>query len=195
SMKIASHVLRDWQVGAVLRYQSGALLPNPTSLNLLTAQLARNSQIFGPAGTNFWNLTGKPRLLVDPNCRCFNPQTDQVLSGPLLPNGQVNPNSAWVDAPAGQWSTSAPFYNDYRWQRQPAESMNFGRNFRMGKEGRFNLFVRAEFQNIFNRVFLSAPSLANPNLAVGTISYAGTPINNSGFGTITTLPGAVGAPT
>ena len=30
--------------------------------------------------------------------------------------------------------------------------------------------VRAEFQNVFNRLFLSAPSLANPNLAVGTTS-------------------------
>jgi hypothetical protein len=45
--------------------------------------------------------------------------------------------SAPQKAPApGQWGTSAPFYNDYRWQRQPAESMSFVRNFRMGKEGR-----------------------------------------------------------
>ena len=103
--------------------------------------------------------------------------------------------AAWTDAPAGQWSTSAPYYNDFRWQRQPSENVNFGRNFRMGKEGRYNLFIRAEFQNVFNRLFLPAPSLANPNLAVGTTSYAGQVLNNSGFGTITTLPGALGAPT
>ena len=57
---------------------------------------------------------------------------------------------------------AAPFYNNYRWQRQPAESMSFARNFRVGKEGKYNLQVRGEFQNIFNRTFLSAPSLANP---------------------------------
>jgi len=62
-------------------------------------------------------------------------------------------------------------------------------------QGRFVLNVRGEFQNVFNRLFLPAPSLANPNLAVGTTSYAGTVLNNSGFGTITTLPGALGAPT
>jgi len=184
AMKVLSHAVRDWQAGAVLRFQSGALIGNPSSLNQLTTQLARASQSFGPGGSNFWNLTGKPRFTIsDPNCRCFNPQTDQVLS-----------TAAWTDAPAGQWSTSAPYYNDFRWQRQPSEAVNFGRNFRMGKEGRYNLFVRAEFQNVFNRLFLSAPSLANPNLAVGTIGYAGATINNSGFGTITTFNGAVGAP-
>jgi hypothetical protein len=184
-MKVLSHALRDWQTGVVLRFQSGALLGNPTSLNLLTTQLARSSQAFGPAGTNFWNLTGKPRFTIpDPNCRCFNPQTDQVLS-----------KDAWTDAPSGQWSTSAPYYNDFRWQRQPSENVNVGRNFRFGSDGRFNLFIRAEFQNVFNRLFLSPPSLLNPNLAVGTTSYAGGVLNSSGFGTITTLPGAFGAPT
>src|SRR5437868_14081026 len=34
-MKVLSHVLRDWQIGPVLRYQSGALMGNPTSLNQL----------------------------------------------------------------------------------------------------------------------------------------------------------------
>ncbi len=71
------------------------------------------------------------------------------------------------------WTTSAPFYNNYRWQRQPAESMSFARNFRVGKEGKYNLQVRGEFHNIFNRTFLSAPSLANPIVAIGTTTYAG----------------------
>jgi hypothetical protein len=79
-------------------------------------------------------------LAVDPNCECFNPQTVQAL----------NPK-AWTDAPAGQFGVSAPFYNSNRGQRQPAEAMSFGRNFRMGPEGKYNLFVRPEFQNIFDR--------------------------------------------
>src|SRR6185295_13496965 len=80
-MKVLSHAVRDWQAGVVVRLQSGALMGNPTSLNQLTTQLARATQNFGPGGTTFWNLTGKPRYTItDPNCRCFNPQTDQVLS-------------------------------------------------------------------------------------------------------------------
>jgi len=187
ALNLVSHLTRDWQLGAVLRYQSGLPIGEPTSLNLLTAQLARGTTAFGNSGQNFWNLTGQPLFLNDPNCKCFNPQSDRIL----------NP-AAWTDAPAGTWTTSAPFYNSYRWQRQPAESMSFARNFRMGKEGRYNLQIRAEFQNIFNRTFLSAPNITNPNLAIPTTSYAGAIINNpgftAGFGAIATLNGAGAQP-
>jgi hypothetical protein len=66
--------------------------------------------------------------------------------------------------------------------------MSLGRNFRV-KE-RYNLQIRAEFQNIFNRTFLSAPSVANPNLPIVTTTSAGNILNNSGFGSIATLNGA-----
>jgi hypothetical protein len=184
ALRAVSLVTRDWQLGAVLRYQSGAPVGLPVSLNQLTAQLSRGATAFGSSGNNYWNLTGQPLFLKDPNCKCFNPQTDRIL----------NP-AAFTDAPAGTWTTSAPFYNNFRWQRQPAESMSFARNFRFSKEGRYNLQVRMEFQNIFNRTVLAVPSIANPNVAIATTSYAGQNINNSGFGTITTLNGGpVGTP-
>jgi hypothetical protein len=183
AMKAVSQTVRDWQIGAVLRYQSGALLGDPTSLNLLTSQLARGATAFGAGGTNFQNYTGQPYFTIsDPNCKCFNPQTTQVL----------NPG-AWSDAPGGQWGATAPFLG-YRWQRQPAESASFARNFRIGKEGRYNLQIRGEFQNIFNRLFLSAPSLANPVLPIATTPYNGTSINSSGFGSVATLNGAGALP-
>src|SRR5258708_10479472 len=47
-MKVLSHVVRDWQLGAVLRYQNGALLQTPYSNNQLNLQLAR-------ATPTFWN--------------------------------------------------------------------------------------------------------------------------------------------
>ena len=178
-MKVLSQVTRDWQLGAVLRYQSGALLGDPTSLNLLTSQLARGATTFGTGGQNFQNYNGQPYFSIsNPNCGCFNPQTAQVL----------NP-AAWTDAPGGTWGGSAPFLG-YRWQRQPAESASFARNFRVGREGKYNLQIRAEFQNIFNRTFLSAPSLANPALPIATTNSGGLTINSSGFGSIATLNGA-----
>ena len=181
---MASQLARNWQLSSVLRYQSGLLIGEPASLNLLTTQLARGTTAFGNSGQNFWNRTGAPLFLIsDPNCHCFNPQTDAVLN-----------KAAWTDAPSGTWTTSAPYYNNYRWQRQPAESMSFARNFRMGKEGKQNLQVRMEFQNIFNRTFLSVPAVTNPNLAIGTIPYAGNNINASGFGSIATLNGAGATP-
>ena len=57
------------------------------------------------------------------------------------------------------WTTSAPFYNDFRWQRQPAESLSLGRTFGLDKEGRFKFDVRVEFYNVFNRLFLASPAV------------------------------------
>jgi hypothetical protein len=60
----------------------------------------------------------------------------------------------------------------------------------VGKEGKYVLQLRGEFFNVFNRTFLSAPSLANPALPIGTTSSNGAVINSSGFGSIATLNGA-----
>jgi hypothetical protein len=184
-MRALSQVVRDWQVGAVLRYQSGALIGDPTSNNLIANQLGRVAGGFtSNFGTNYQNLTGAPLFTIsNPNCNCFNPQTAQVLN-----------TAAWTDAPSGTWGTAAPFYNNYRWQRQPAESLSFGRNFRVGKEGKYTLQIRAEFQNIFNRLFLSAPSVANPLLPIVTTVSGGNVLNSSGFGSIATLNGAGDTP-
>ncbi len=180
-MKVLSQVARDWQLGAVLRYQSGAFIESAGSFNNLVNQLGRAGG-YGGGAVNFQNPTGQPFLLVDPNCKCFNPQTTQVL----------NPK-AFSDAPTGTWGTAAPYYSNYRWQRQPAESVSFARNFRI-KEG-YVLQLRAEFQNIFNRTVLSAPSVfgpfgaVNPALPIGTTNSNGAIINSSGYGTIATLNG------
>ena len=68
----------------------------------------------------------------------------------------------------------------------------------MGKEGRYNLNVRAEFQNVFNRLFYSTPAVGGfgvtnpassiqntnpyPNGAPGALS--------SGYGFVNFLNGA-----
>jgi hypothetical protein len=155
-MKAISWAIRDWTAGAVLRYQSGALIRVPASNNGLLTQLGRgpsNNPALWGGGNTFWNrVNGVPLFLKDPNCHCIDP-TQQLTLNP----------AAWSDAAAGQFGTAAPYYNDYRWQRQPQESMNVGRNFRLAKEGKVNLNVRAEFQNVFNRLFLNLPTATNPS--------------------------------
>jgi hypothetical protein len=158
TMKMASHVVRDWTVGLVFRYQSGALFAVPNSNASLFAQLNRGGGLFSGGDTYYNFAPGKgpgDAFLKDPNCGCFDPQKDLVLDA-----------AAWQDAPAGQFATTAAYYNQYRWQRQPQENMSIGRNFRIGKESRMNLNVRAEFQNIFNRHFYSTPTSGNPNTVV-----------------------------
>ena len=149
--KALSWITRDWTFGGVLRYQSGQVIPTPPSSNNFLTQLGRgpsnNPAIFGGGNTFENRVPGAPLLLVDPNCHCFNPQTTLAL----------NPK-AWTDAAPGTFGTAAAYYNDYRWQRQPSESLSFGRNFPIHNE-RFKLSIRAEFFNVFNRTFLTIPAV------------------------------------
>jgi Carboxypeptidase regulatory-like domain len=152
-----SWLTRDWTVSGVLRYQSGMLIRTPASNNNLLSELgvgtSNNPALWG-GGTTFYNrVPGQPLFLVNPNSH-FDPTTQLVL----------NPN-AWVDAPTGTFGTSAPYYNDFRWQRQPAESLGFGRVFRVSE--RVSLQIRAEFYNIFNRLFYALPSDSGPNALAG----------------------------
>jgi len=66
------------------------------------------------------------------------------------------PSLGILSAP-GEFGTSPPYYNDYRWQRQPAESLGIARNFVINRERNISFQIRAEFQNVFNRLFLSSP--------------------------------------
>jgi hypothetical protein len=129
---------------------------------------------------------------VNPNSK-FDPTTTEVL----------NP-AAWTEAPFGTFGTSAAYYNDFRWQRQPAESLALGRIFAMGKERRYQLQVRAEFQNIFNRLFYSMPSdgsafgaatvfTTSPTVRNNSLSGA-TGLLSSGFGFVPWLNGTGAQP-
>jgi len=184
-MKVLSQVVRGWQLGWLLRYQNGSLIESAASANNLESELLRQGGFEGQPVNADNRVPGVNPLLVNPNCGCFNPQTTLVL----------NP-AAWQEPAAGQWGTAAPFYNNVRWQRQPAESMSFGRNFRI-KE-RYNFQIRAEFQNIFNRMFLSAPAVgtqgtSNFSTAAPVTTSTSPVISNgaytAGFGYINTLEG------
>ena len=155
---------KDWTLGGSFRYQSGLPIASPTSNNNLGAVLPRQA-------TNYADrVPGVPLFTNSPNCHCFDPSQTFIL----------NP-AAWTQPPAGQFGTAAPYYNDYRWQRQPSESASLGRVFRL-REG-MTLSIRAEFFNIFNRVFLNAPTSTT---ATQTQVKAGAN-TVSGFGYINTL--------
>jgi hypothetical protein len=161
----------------VLSYGSGLPIPTPTSTNNLSTLLFRS--------TFFNRVPGQPLFLKDLNCHCIDPTKDLVL----------NP-AAWSNPADGQWGTSALFYNDFRYERRPAESMSFGRIFRF-KES-IALTVRMNFQNIFNRTQLSNPTASNPLAPVtctgGTGAVCANPATagklTGGFGFVNYVGGA-----
>jgi len=192
SIKAASWVTKDWTIAGLFRYQSGALIPTASSNNNFLSELQRgtsNNPALWGGGSTFQNLTGQPLFMpgLGPNCGCFDPTKTLVL----------NP-AAWQDAPAGQFGTAPAFLNNYRWQRQPAESASFGRIFPLAKEGKVNLQVRMEFtSNLFNRTFLPAPSASNPSspvLYTNKFQTGAVGALSSGFGLVNTTNGAGSSP-
>jgi hypothetical protein len=187
--KALSWLARDWTIGGVLRYQSGVILQSPFSANNLLSNLGRgpgnNPALWGGGYTFLNRVPHQPLFLVNPNST-FDPTQQLVL----------NPK-AWVEPPYGTFGASAPYFNDFRWQRQPAESMAFGRVFRI-KE-RAQLQIRAEFQNIFNRLFYQAPADGSPFgfpfTSVATPTLHGNPGGtlSQGFGFVNWVNGGLGS--
>ena len=70
----------------------------------------------------------------------------------------LNPN-AWAPCPTNSTCAStAVLYKDFRGPRNPSENANIGRHFRVGKEGKYDFYIRGEFVNIFNRTLIATPT-------------------------------------
>jgi hypothetical protein len=169
--KAASWFVRDWQLGALLRYSSGLPIMAPLATNGLSQLLFLGEGPGGFSGGTYMDpVPGQPLFLKNLNCGCYDPNGSFVL----------NPK-AWANPAPGTWGTAAAYYNDYRYQRHPVENMSLARNFRV-KE-RFNLQIRAEFTNIFNRPGINNPTSTNA-LATQIPGANGT---GAGFGYISTV--------
>jgi len=163
--KALSWAVRDWTLGAFLQYSSGLPILAPYAQNAINSVTLRN--ISAPATGSFANrVPGMPLFTTDLNCHCFNPNTTFVL----------NP-AAWTQPAAGQFGSSAAYYNDYRYQRRPVENLSLGRMFRITE--RANLNLRMEFTNVFNRTEVNNPTATNA-LATQTRNAAGQA--TAGFG-------------
>jgi hypothetical protein len=158
--------LGDWTIGALLQYASGMPIRVPTAQSKLSSLLFRDT---------FANrVPGQPLWTADINDKStYDPYSAFVL----------NPN-AWQDPPAGQYGVSAAYYDDYRAMRRPSEALSIGRVFRIGEKA--NLSIRADFQNIFNRLVIGNPTATNAQ-QTQTISSAGE--TTAGFGDIDTKTG------
>jgi Carboxypeptidase regulatory-like domain/TonB dependent receptor len=169
--------VKDWTVGGVLQYGSGQPIGAPAA-----GQNNMNAWVLRP--TRAQRVAGEPLFLQDLNCHCFDPAKTQVL----------NPK-AWVDAPLGTWAPTPTYYNDYRFQRRPRESISLARNFRLREK--MNFQIRAEFTNPFNRTQIPNPIIGSALVAGGgTFQSAitqqnlgnGTSVNGAGFGVINVRP-------
>jgi hypothetical protein len=167
--KAASWALRDWQINGLFAYGSGFPILAPAAQNIvITVLLCANAD----AAISYVNRV--PGLLLftqDLNCHCFDPNKEFVL----------NPN-AWAQPLAGQWGTSAAYYDDYRLQRRPNENLGLGRAIRFHE--RYEVNLRIEFANIFNRAEMPNPVSTNSSATQQRNPTTGVP--SAGFGQINT---------
>jgi hypothetical protein len=193
--KTLQYLTRDFTFGGVLRYESGVILETPSANNNFLYQLGVGSQ-------------DNPALFSAPyGLENYVPGQSFFASG-FNPNSHFDPTKTLVLNPAAftqpapaTFGVSAPYYINNRWQRQPAESLSVGRIFRIREK--YQLQIRAEFQNVFNRVFYSAPSTgvgggganaatatANPFPVLGSTSGA----LSGGYGYVSSFNGAGSQP-
>jgi hypothetical protein len=161
--RFLKRIFSDWQVSAVLRYQSGALITAPTSNNNLGTYLP------GAPAQYMARVPGQPLYLTDPN-------------GKIDPTQQLflNPN-AWTECGGtATFGCGAPRYDDFRQRRTPQEDIGLGRRFVLSDShvGRF-FEIRMEMYNPFNRIVF-------PNIGVGNPITSATHNSNGlltgGFG-------------
>jgi hypothetical protein len=194
--KMVAYAVSGWSTGWSLSYQSAPLVGLPTSSGTVPignflgygpgpAQLIPG---VSPWSINWTDLSGQHH--TDPlniNCHCFGPTTTQVL----------NP-AAWTNVPNGQFAANQSSIRTFRGFRIPNENANFGRNFRI-KE-RYNLSIRAEFTNIFNRLQIPTAAGAAGGINLGNFASAPTKLTtganagaySGGFGTVVSpLTGSV----
>jgi len=140
-------LLSRWTVGSVSQYGSGALLAAPGSNNGIGTYLPGSS-------SRQFRVPGKDLYLMNPNCKCFDPTTQTIL----------NP-AAWSDQAQGVFGSGTVYYSDFRGQRRPVESFNFGKKFPVRGE-RMAFSIRGEVFNPFNRnEVLSDPATGSPATA------------------------------
>ncbi len=195
SNRIVSSILSDWGIGVYMNYQSAGLLTRPTSnganpiSNFLgygpgRAQLKTNADgsYMSPWSVDWTDNSGKHHTdPIDINCHCYDPTTTVVL----------NPN-AWENIPDGQFGAQQDNLRFFRGIRSPRENANISRNFRITE--RVQLNVRAEFNQVFNRLILPNPSTAG-NFAAAPRKFtsgANAGLYSGGYGTIVPLSGTSG---
>jgi hypothetical protein len=142
--KVARAILADWNIGAVLQYQSGPFLAAPASNNSLGTYLPG-------ASTRQFRVAGEPLYIKDLNCHCIDYTKDTVL----------NPK-AWTDQAPGVFGSGAVYYSDFRGQRRPVESIAIGKRIPIRERMAFS--IRGEFFNPLNRLELvSDPATGSPS--------------------------------
>jgi hypothetical protein len=156
-----------WTTDGIFHYQSGfpIQVPNaqtPFTLNSVTFTSSNNGN------SVFANRVPGQKLFL---------HSLNDHSGDHYTTFFLNP-AAWANPTPGTYSTSKPYYNDYRGPRYPAEQLGVGKSFTFKEGVKFSL--RADFFNVFNR--WAYPGLNNTGNFAQAAQYNSNGSIANGFG-------------
>jgi hypothetical protein len=165
--KFAKAIVGDWQIGWYSNYQSGQFLAPPTSptFNFLPSEDVRNPGV--PLYTSGVNINDHST---------FNALNTQVLNPAAWSPCPTNATCALASNGAFG-PTASLFYKDFKGPRTPTENAKVTRG-----DHTYDLYIRGEFVNIFNRTLFPNPSTTNPQNPVVRLGENGPLL--AGFGTI-----------
>ena len=170
-------LLSGWTTDGIFHYQSGFPMQVPNSqtgfqLSSVTFTSSNNGN-----GVFANRVPGQPLFLHGLNNHSGDPRTTFFL----------NP-AAWASPAAGTYSTSKPYFGDYRQPRYPSEQLGFGKAFDITEGMKFS--VRADFFNVFNRWaypglnntgnFAQAPQYNSDGSIANGFGYLGNSISGAG---------------
>ena len=166
-----------WTTDGIFHYQSGFPMQVPNSqtgfqLSSVTFTSSNNGN-----GVFANRVPGQPLFLHGLNNHTGDPRTTFFL----------NP-AAWTSPAAGTYSTSKPYFGDFRGPRYPSEQLGFGKAFDIKEGVKFS--VRADFFNVFNRWaypglnntgnFAQAPQYNSDGSIANGFGYLGNSISGAG---------------
>jgi Carboxypeptidase regulatory-like domain len=194
--RAVSWLARDWTIGGVLKYASGALIQSPASnITLWNTMGIGGTPLNGVSNFSGGGASTEPleNYVPGQSCLAINPNSHFDPTKTLA----LNP-AAWSNQTTETFGDSAPYYSNCRWQRQPAESLSLGRIFRIREK--IQLLIQAQFFNVFNRVQYPAPAGATTSTTAATFgnpfpgSAAAAGALNAGYGFVNTLNGNMANP-
>ena len=160
-------LLSGWTADGIFHYQSGFPIQTPNSTSTLDSVTFANGANTGLISVRANRVPGEKLFLHSLNSHNVNPRTTFFL----------NP-AAWTNPAPGTYSTSKPFYGDYRAPRYPSEQLGFGKVIPLKESLLFSF--RVDFFNVFNR--WAYPNLSNTSNPFQSPQYASDGSISNGFG-------------
>ncbi len=156
-----------WTADGIFHYQSGFPIQTPNSTSTLDSVTFANGAATSNISVFANRVPGQKLFLHSLNSHNVNPRTTFFLN-----------SAAWTNPAPGTYSTSKPFYGDYRGPRYPSEQLGFGKVIPIKESLLFSL--RVDFFNVFNR--WAYPNLNNTSNPFQSPQYASDGSISNGFG-------------